>query len=731
MARFLPAFLSFSLLFVYQLLNAQDSSAVKPAINAELGGVTISAVKSLKGMGYLGEVSNGAVYAGKKTEVLITDSIDANTALSNPRQVMGRIPGAVFSETLGSGFPSNGVGFRGLNPSQSMEVNTRMNGYNITADLYGYPEAYFLPNLDAVERIDVIRGAASLQYGPHFGGVINYIVREAPKKTISFTTQQTTGSFGLFNSFNALGGTWKWFSYYGYFQYTGIKGWRPNSDYRQFSGFAKLQAVISDKVKLSLEYSALRNRIHMPGGLSDEQFAADSRASYRARNWLGSPWNVGALKLEAFVNERFSIHFTSSLLLSARNLVWRNEDGGPAATDEIDPSTGAYVNREVEREGFKSTSNELRFLYRYNIGKTTNTLAAGSRFFYGTMHRQGGGIGTTGSDFDLTVLDPRYEYDLNFTTTNVAVFAENVFRPTDKLSITPGFRFEFLNSTAKGYVGEDGFVLNTDKAKNRYIYLFGVGLQYQTTATTNIYANWSQNYKPVDYSQLTPFGTTSRIDPKLNDANGFNTDLGFRGTYRNYLSFDIGGFYMQYNNRIGIVQRTDAGGNVYQLRTNVDNSRHVGAEAYLEFNPVKAFRPSTRYGTISFFNSFSFIDARYSKGEFKGKFVENAPRFINRFGTTYAVEGFSITLLISHTASSYSDAANTVKSEDAIVGRVPAYTVFDLSATYKFLKRFNVKAGINNIADTRYFTKRTDEYPGPGIIPAIGRSFYIGFGASF
>ena len=32
------------------------------------------------------------------------------------------------------------------------------------------------------------------------------------------------------------------------------------------------------------------------------------------------------------------------------------------------------------------------------------------------------------------------------------------------------------------------------------------------------------------------------------------------------------------------------------------------------------------------------------------------------------------------------------------------------------------------MADTRYFTQRTDEYLGPGIIPSAGRSIYAGIG---
>ncbi|MCX6199014.1 MAG: TonB-dependent receptor [Bacteroidetes bacterium] len=710
-------------------ISAQDSTTVSKKIN--LSEVTITSVKAVKGMGYLDEVSNGIIYSGKKTEVLITDSIDANTALNNPRQVMGRIPGAVFSETQGSGFPSNGVGFRGLNPSQSMETNTRMNGYNITADIYGYPEAYFLPNLEAVQRIEVIRGASSLQFGPQFGGVINYIIRDSPERKFEFTTEQTAGSYGMFNSFNSIGGKIKWFSYYGYFQFTHVNGWRPNSNYNQFSGYGKIQFTPNEMLKISLEYSALRNRIHMPGGFSDAQYEENIRASYRARNWLKSPWNVGAFKLEYNVSKNISINFTSSLLASARYLVWKNEDGGPEEPDEIDPATGTYGNREVEKETFLSTTNELRVTANYRIKKTQNTIAGGARFYYGKMHRQGGGLGTTGSDFDLSLMDPRFEYDLSFTTINVAPFVENIFRVTDKFSITPGFRFEFVNSTAKGYNVYDNYVVNADKATNRYIPLAGLGLQYKTTPTTSLYGNVTQAYRPTDYSQLSPIGTTSVIDPKMKDANGFNADLGFRGTVKNFLSFDFGAFYLQYNNRIGLVEKTDANGNTYTYRTNVANSRHAGAETYVEINLVKAFTSITKYGTISFFNSFTFIDARYVNGFYKNNFVENAPRFINRLGTTYAVQGFSITLLVSHTSKSFSDADNTVKSDDAVVGLIPSYTVLDLSASYKFLKRFQIKAGLNNVTGTKYFTKRTDEYPGPGIIPSLRRSFYVGLGAKF
>src|SRR5262249_6651470 len=155
----------------------------------------------------LPELRDNVVYSGKKTEVLVMDSLRADVARDITRQILGRVPGAHFSETAAAGFPSNGIGFRGLDPTQSVEMNTRQNGVNIAADVYGYPEAYYTPPPEALDRIEVVRGAGSLAFGPQLGGVVNYVVRHGmPNSKTTVTTEQTKGSFGLTNSFDAISG---------------------------------------------------------------------------------------------------------------------------------------------------------------------------------------------------------------------------------------------------------------------------------------------------------------------------------------------------------------------------------------------------------------------------------------------------------------------------------------------------------------------------------------------
>ena len=376
-----------------------------------------------------------------------------------------------------------------------------------------------------------------------------------------------------------------------------------------------------------------------------------------------------------------------------------------------------------------NSTTEIRFSQNYNLGNQTSTFAGGIRQSYAWFKRLGGGEGTTGSDFDLSISGD-WGYNLDFTTTNFAPFFENIFKVSSNFTITPGFRFEYLKSTIRGTKEVEGDIQTSNEIKTRTFPLFGLGLEYKPSKNTSIYGNFSQAYRPIDYSQLEPLGVTSRIDSKLKDSYGFNSDLGYRGTIRNYLNFDFSVFYLAYNNRIGLALATDEEtGDFYTIRKNIANSTHKGIESYVEFNFIKYFNQKSDYG-LSIFNSFGFTDAKYTTGDFKGKRVETATKIINRLGVIFSSKTISTTFQFNHTGDAFGDANNVMTSEDPAAGYIPAYNILDWSATYK-LGKFSLKAGANNLTDKSYFTRRTDEYPGPGIIPAVGRSFYVGFSVLF
>jgi Fe(3+) dicitrate transport protein len=695
--------------------------------------VVITSYKAMNGIGRMKDNDGQIIYAGKKNEVLVIDSLDANKAINNTRQIIGRIPGLNIIESESGGFTANGIGFRGLNPYQSIETNTRQNGYNISADVFGYNESYYLPPMEAVKSITFVRGASAIAFGPQIGGMINYNLKDGANKPIEVTASQTIGSYNMYNSFTSLGGTYKKVQYYGFLQYRYFEGWRSNSQQNQLSGFASVKYKPTEKVQIGIEYTALRNTIRMPGGLTDSLFHENPKQSLRSRNWLQSPWNILAANFSYKINENTSFSLKSSFLYSQRDLVWRNEDGGPAERDTITPSLN-YVPREVEHEYFRSTTNEFRFLTNYKIKEQKQTLSFGVRYAYAFLKRQHGAEGTTGSDLDYTATSS-WGGDMNFYTTNIAPFIENTFKIGKRFSVTPGLRLEYLKTIADGYdeneAGDsnDPYVYSNMKKRTRLFLISGVGMQFKMSETTNIYANYSQSYRPVTYSDLTPFGTIAKIDPNLNDASADNVDIGYRGSIKNILNFDFGLFYINYKNRIGTIYKTDTV--VYAFRTNTGNSEHKGVESYVELNILDGLITTKKLGKLSLYNSYAYIDARYVSGNYAGNQVEYAPKNIERVGLNYKKNNFSINIQYSYTASSFGDASNAKYAADALSGIIPSYQLIDVSSTYKIKQKYQLKLGVNNLANEKYFTLRTTEYPGPGIIPSIGRMVYAGISATF
>jgi hypothetical protein len=112
--------------------------------------ITAKAAPPLPVIARLPDIRGTEIFAGKKTESIQVDSLPMNTSQDVSRQLFSRTPGANITETAGSGFPSNGIAFRGLNPVQSVEMNVRQDGVNIVAELYGYPENYYKPPAEAV-----------------------------------------------------------------------------------------------------------------------------------------------------------------------------------------------------------------------------------------------------------------------------------------------------------------------------------------------------------------------------------------------------------------------------------------------------------------------------------------------------------------------------------------------------------------------------------------------------
>ena len=74
--------------------------------------------------------------------------------------------------------------------------------------MFGYPENHYTVPLEAIQEVQYVRGSSALQFGPQFGGMMNFVLKKGDStKPFAIESEQTAGSYNFFNSYNAVGGT--------------------------------------------------------------------------------------------------------------------------------------------------------------------------------------------------------------------------------------------------------------------------------------------------------------------------------------------------------------------------------------------------------------------------------------------------------------------------------------------------------------------------------------------
>jgi len=136
---------------------------------------------------------------------------------------------------------------------------------------------------------------------------------------------------------------------------------------------------------------------------------------------------------------------------------------------------------------------------------------------------------------------------------------------------------------------------------------------------------------------------------------------------------------------------------------------------------------------LSVFTNLALITSEYAESDeagIEGNEVELVPPVNFKTGVTFAKNRFEASYQFSYVGQQYSDASNARQTPTAIEGIIPSYQIMDVALKYSF-NRYTFETGVNNLADEAYFTRRASGYPGPGIIPSQGRSFYVTVGLNF
>ncbi len=704
-------------------------------IEGRLREVLVSAGRQQMEVRRLPDVQGTYIMAGKKNEVIQVADVNANLSEKTGRQIFAKVPGVFVYDMDGSGNQLN-IATRGLDPHRSWEYNVRQNGIMTNTDIYGYPASHYSAPMEAVQRVEIVRGTAALQYGAQFGGMINYIIKEPDTtRRVSFESLSSAGSFGLFSTYNTIGGKIGKWSYHAYYQKRVSDGYRDGAASDSEGQYAMLQYQPNERMTLRAELGRSTYLYNIPGPLTDSMFRENPRQSTRQRNYFNPDIYLPSFTFDWQIGAKTRLNFVSSAVLGHRSSV--QFIGFANVPDVVDPLTNAFRSREVHIDRYNSYASELRLVQDYQIGNLPNTLSTGVRYTNNRSIRQQLGQGTTGFDFDLTITG-EWGRDLTFKTENVAFFTENMIYLTSKLALIPGFRIENgisrMSGTIRYYAPE-----NTPVSIAHMFPLFGTNVQYKINERNRLYAGWSQAYRPVLFADVIPPTSIDVTDPDLEDSFGYNAEAGLSGSLWNgALHYDLGIFMIQYNNRIGSLILQDAQGESFVFKTNTGDSRTQGVESYVELKPLQLLGLFPDNWNVSFFSATSYFEGWYTRGsavvrgenlDISGNRLETVPRWMSRNGLQFWAGAMNATLQYSYVAESFSDALNTVQpTANGGAGVVPAYSLWDFHTSVRFARNYMLRLSINNLTDAQYFTKRPSGYPGPGVWNSDGRSVVLTFG---
>ena len=674
-----------------------------------------------------------SVFAGKKNEVILLELSMANLASNNARQIYNQIPGLNIYQNDDAGLQLN-IGGRGLDPNRTSNFNTRQNGYDISADALGYPESYYTPPAEGLSEIQILRGAASLQYGTQFGGLINFIMKRPNlDKKLELITRNTIGSNNLFTNFTSLSSKGEKLNYYGYINYKKGDGFRINSNFESVNTFQFLEYNFNDSTSLSSEITYLNYLAQQAGGLSDQMFKEDPYQSNRSRNWFEVDWLLYNIKYKKEFSDKTNFTFSFFGLEAKRNSLGFRTN----RVSQVDSGQ----ERDLIKGDFSNFGFESRLLTRYKAFKNKSYFLIGLKY-YNSNSSSIQGPGSNGSDANFNFqnsLYPNYnnQSDYTYPNKNIALFGENIFYLTENFSITPGFRYENIETKSDGFyrkINLDGAgnVIFNEKydeldVKKRNFLLLGLGISYKPNRNIEMYTNISENYRSVTFADISIINPAYAVNPDIDDEKGYTFDLGFRGNINRKISYDTNIFLLLYEDRIGFVQKVFPDGNVKSERGNVGNARINGIESLFDFDLNEIFFKNNDID-INYFVNYSYIESEYLESDqvgIEGNSVEFVPNHNLKTGLKFGYKNLSFNFQYSFISKQFTDSSNAIGGNlSGVIGEIPKYSLADISLSYK-LKNLSFETGVNNLFNEKYFTRRATGYPGPGIIPSAPRNLYF------
>jgi iron complex outermembrane receptor protein len=540
--------------------------------------------------------------------------------------------------------------------------------------------------MQAVERIEVIRGPNSVLYGDHaVGGVINIITKE-PSEVPQTTLSASIASYETYVQSLTTSGNLNGLGYVAALGHQSGDGYRDRSAYDTLSGSLRLSGDINESLSAYAEVSVVKEQHQLPGSLSAVQVAQN-------RKQANNP-------ADAAREESITLQAGIQALLSDELIF--NLDAGFSQKDiEADFPSYAFPAWGI-----------LPVYYDYKID--TYTLAPKLTLLSPLAEMNNEWV--VGIDLSREELATKkynnnarttLNTDTKITKTTIGGYIADTLSLTDKLLLSGGFRMEKNKVTASHQGGFSPF----DDGKEQTEKAWQAALTWLPTDTLKVFAGIGRTYRyPFVDEQAIYTGWGDGFNQNLEPETGINYELGVEYMPISNLALQATVFRTDMEDEIA----WDGGVN---QNINLDKTTHRGVE-------LSASYTHEHFALDAY---YTWMQSEFTDGANKGNEIPWVPQ--NQFDLNLALfltDAMTLNTHMSYIGSMFqsSDNANTGANKQS------EYVLVDLLLQYKLpadKTEATVFAGVDNVFGTGY----NYLVSWGGYYPAPERTFKAGLSVTF
>jgi len=680
------------------------------------------------------------------------------------QEALELVPGINGYADDGIGNSRLSIGIRGLNPRRSSRILILEDGVPIQPALYIYPNMYYNPPSDRIDRVEVVKGSGAIKYGPQtMGGVINYYTKR-PRNEFGGKLKIKAGENNFLSLFSEIGGFGNE-KFKPEFQllYKQGDGFRENNGFEQVNGTLKLSYNKSQDENYYLKVNTnYENSNATYTGLTQYSFKTNPRYNPKKDD----NFKLFRTAVDLITTKRLSSNLTKSTTAFVSffdRRWWRENDIFVSVADSASSNPTAQPYYEtmnlIRRGNGKDNFGILRTFYVGGVEQVfsykdspfgissflsnNSSLEIGGRVYFErfiddkksgakTDSREGiYFIPAVSDDEQPIIVGQSHHYQ---TTAFSGFVSENI--EFEKFTLNPGLRLEVFEQERvdrlAGSVYQDKSIIDL---------LPGVGF-ITKFSTINFFGGIHRGFTPPSSGTLKILnfgGTPEDQGLNLEAEKSWNKEFGVRGDY-SMINFEVSGFH------VGIENLVAAGrGTAFK---NLGRVNTMGLELNMNLisSKLSGFLPDLHL-------IYAFLNTEVSEGiiksnvsgtvgsdvSIKGKELPYAPAHTLTAGFSRIGKKLSYRLDFRYVDEVFTDFENIMREDKlGIQGAIPSYSFINFSADYKVTTGSRIFLVGKNITDEIYIGSRLHSNPGQplanlssGILPGPRRQINLGFEYNF